>query len=423
MTKLNKVKSISALLSVPLILAFIFPTNSNAAAPVINQASTTSFGVLAATTITNTGPTTISGSAGGNIGNSPGAAFTGAGTVTQSGTIHLSDGVSALAQADLVTAFNDAAAPIPTIVASDLAAQILAPGTYKSAAGTFTNSGHLIFDAQGDKNAIFVMQTDSTLITAGSSTMTLLNGAQACNVFWKIGSSATLGTSSSLVGHVYALASITATTGATVQGQLLARTGAVTLDTNIITNDNCLPILPTCSMGIANLHFATGGVGSTTGKLSWTSADAGTYKFVGDPSLYPAPYIYGNLTSTWDGTLVNLVPGLIYPVSVSFSSTCGMTTVASINVSNAAAVVLPTPTATPTVTPSATPTPTPVVTPTPTATPVVTPTPKPTKSKPGTVTGGKLPKTGTPWYTLLLISGGLVLLGGTSLTLKKNSSR
>ncbi|MEU4829868.1 ice-binding family protein, partial [Streptosporangium sp. NPDC023615] len=109
------------------------------------------------------------------------------------------------------------------------------PGTYTSAAGTFGITGELTLDALGDPDAIFIFRTASTLITASASTVTLTGGAQARNVFWQVGSSATLGTGSEFTGTVLALTSITATTGVTVNGRLLARNGAVTLDTNAVT--------------------------------------------------------------------------------------------------------------------------------------------------------------------------------------------
>ncbi|MEU4836540.1 ice-binding family protein, partial [Streptosporangium sp. NPDC023615] len=113
------------------------------------------------------------------------------------------------------------------------------PGTYTSAAGTFGITGGLTLDAQGDPNAIFIFKTASTLITAAASTVTLTGGAQACNVFWQVGSSATLGAASQLSGTILALASITVGAGATVDGGLLARNGAVTLDGDTVDVSAC----------------------------------------------------------------------------------------------------------------------------------------------------------------------------------------
>lgn len=104
-------------------------------------------------------------------------------------------------------------------------------------------TGTLTLDGQNNPDAVWVFQAGSTLTTAGSSVVSLINGAQPCHVFWQVGSSATFGTSTDFTGHVLALTSITATTGATFKGQLLARNGAVTLDTNTITNDVCAAVV------------------------------------------------------------------------------------------------------------------------------------------------------------------------------------
>jgi len=160
--------------------------------------------------------------------------------VTLNGQLHLTDAVAEQAKVDLVTAYNDAASRGPTTtVATELGGQTLTEGVYASAAGTFGITGTLTLDAQGDPNAVFVFQMASTLVTASASSVNLINGAEACNVFWQVGSSATLGTDSSFSGNILALTSITLTTGATVEGRALARNGAVTLDTNTITRAVC----------------------------------------------------------------------------------------------------------------------------------------------------------------------------------------
>jgi LPXTG-motif cell wall-anchored protein len=190
-----------------------------------------SFAVLAGTTVTNTGPSVISG----DVGVSPGTAVVGFPPgIVNNGTIHAADAVAAQAQADLTTAYNDAAGRSTTAtVTADLAGQTLVSGVYTGA--TLGLTGTVTLDAQGDPNAVFIFQAASTLITASSSVVALTNGADACNVYWQVGSSATLGTNSTFVGTVLALTSITATTSATINGRLLARNGAVTLDSNTIT--------------------------------------------------------------------------------------------------------------------------------------------------------------------------------------------
>jgi hypothetical protein len=194
-----------------------------------------SFAVLGGSTVTNTGPTVITG----DLGVSPGTSVTGFPPGTVNGTQHIADAVAGQAQTDLTTAYNTAAAQAPTgTVSADLGGQTLTPGVYNSAT-SLGLTGALTLDAQGNANAVFIFQAGSTLTTASASSVNLVNGAQACNVFWQIGSSATLGTASTFRGSILALTSITATTGATVDGRLLARNGATTLDSNTVTRAQC----------------------------------------------------------------------------------------------------------------------------------------------------------------------------------------
>lgn len=203
--------------------------------PTVNLGTTSAFAVLAHSTITNTGPTTITG----DVGLFPGTSFTGEAAVTLNGATHITDAVAEQAKLDLVTAYNDAAGRTPSSIPTELGGSTLKTGTYSSESGTFGLTGTLTLDAEGDPNAVFIFQTESTLITASESKVVLLNGARFCRVFWVVGSSATLGTDSEFVGHIFAMESVTANTRAVIQGQLMARTGAVTLDTNTITNGLC----------------------------------------------------------------------------------------------------------------------------------------------------------------------------------------
>ena len=204
------------------------------------------FAVLAGTTVTNTGPSVITG----DLGISPGSACTGlpapctgGGPGVVNGTIHSADATAAGAQADLTAAYlNAAGQPVTATVGTELGGTTLGPGVYDSAAGDFGITGTLTLDGQGNPDAVFIFKTASTLVTAagpGASTVSLINGAQACNVFWQVGSSATLGTNSVFAGNILALTAITATTGAVVDGRLLARNAAVTLDTNTVTRARC----------------------------------------------------------------------------------------------------------------------------------------------------------------------------------------
>jgi hypothetical protein len=200
--------------------------------PAVDLGTASSFGVLAGTTVTNTGPSVILG----DLGVSPGTAVTGfpPGSVAD-GTIHVADGVAAGAQSDLTTAYNQAAGtpstPVPAFIG---AGQTLLPGAY-NATSSLEVGGALTLDGGGDPNAVFIFQAGSTLITDSASSIVLTNGAKACNVFWQVGSSATLGTGSFFQGSILALTSITVTTGDAIVGRALARNWAVTLDTNNIT--------------------------------------------------------------------------------------------------------------------------------------------------------------------------------------------
>ena len=208
------------------------------------------FGVLAGTTVTNTGPTVVTG----DLGVSPGGAVVGFPPGVVNGTIHAADAIAAQAQLDLTTAYNNAAGqPVTQIVATELGGTTLGPGVYASAAGDFQITGTLTLDGQGNPNAIFIFKTASTLVTAAGSQVNLINGAQSCNVFWQVGSSATLGTNSVFRGNILALTAITATTGAAVDGRLLARNAAVTLDTNTVTAAQCVVSPPPPGTGLPTI--------------------------------------------------------------------------------------------------------------------------------------------------------------------------
>ena len=213
-------------------------------APTLGAAE--SFVVLGATTVTNTGPSVVTG----DLGVSPGSAVVGFPPgVVIGGAIHAADALALQAQNAVTTAYNDLAGqPCTTdLTGQDLGGMVLTPGVYCfSTSAPLT--GTVTLDAQGNANAVFIFQTGSTLITASSAVVSLINGAQPCNVFWQVGSSATLGTSTTFVGNILALVSITLTTGATVDGRALARTGAVTLDTNTIDATACAAVpVPTLS--------------------------------------------------------------------------------------------------------------------------------------------------------------------------------
>jgi hypothetical protein len=185
------------------------------------------FAVLASSTVTSTGPTIVTG----DLGISPGTALSGFGPGTVIGTKHLGDPVAATAQLDLTNAYNDAAGrALSAAIPADIGGTIIVPGLYKAPV-SLAITGNVVLNGAG----VYIFQIPSTLTTASGSQVILAGGAQASNIFWQVGSSATIATTSIFYGNILAQASITVQTGATLSGRALARTGAVTLDTNAVS--------------------------------------------------------------------------------------------------------------------------------------------------------------------------------------------
>ena len=264
--RISGLVALGALLGVALTLVPSTQSANAAVVPAIGLGTASSFAVLAGSTVTNTGPSVLNG----DIGVSPGLAVIGfpPGLVNAPGGILVGAPVNQ-PKIDLVTAYNQAYNTPSVSILPELGNQTLIPGGYfGTARGPLQITGPLVLDAQGDPNSVWVFQTDSTLVTATGSSVSFINGGSACNVFWQVGSSATLAAGSTFIGTVMALASITAVTGADIEGRLLARTAAVTLDTNdIVLDAGCVvPTVPAYDRSTA--------VGTTTALVAGNPAAA-----------------------------------------------------------------------------------------------------------------------------------------------------
>jgi len=287
---------IRAILAVPLMAMVLVGTAfvpSASAAQTVKLGTAAPFAVLAGTAVTDVPTSSITG----NVGLSPAAGTNYAG-LTQAevtGTIYSTNGTGpagnvnnpallTTAKTDLVTAYVSAAGqpPTSTFVTGDnqLGGKILTPGVYAfghAATANITAASPLVLNGEGDTNAVFVFQASSDLVTASNSVVRLENGAQACNVFWQVGSSATLSSASTFVGTIMALTSATLDTGATVQGRVLARNGAVTLDANTITTPStCTVAATTTTTTTAAATTPAGTTGSIVTSGSTTSGEAAT---------------------------------------------------------------------------------------------------------------------------------------------------
>ena len=288
--------------------AFTAAAPAAAAQAPVGLGTADSFAVLAGSGITNTGPTTITG----DVGTFPTPTETGFGSVTLNGTNHAGDAVTQDAKDDLVVAYNDAAGRGPvTNVATELGGTTLQAGVYTSP--TLGLTGTLTLDAQGNTDAQFIFLAGSTLIAEAGSRVLLLNGAHPCRVVWQVGSSATFKTDTQFVGDVLAHVSITAQTRATFEGRLLARDGAVTLDTNTITKASCI---------------APSGAGVTTATATpssrWGVTPASTTALpTGTPTAWSAPALPSTpLPSTPAQSLTPGVPTTpVPPATPAFPST------------------------------------------------------------------------------------------------------
>lgn len=376
-------------------LAVTAPSSASAATVIdgpVGLGTASTYGVLGASAVTNTGPSVVNG----DLGVSPGTSITGFGTAPNgvvNGTVHQTDAAAAQAQRDTTTAYDVAVSLTPTRTGiTELDGLSLSPGVYSGGALQLADTGALTL--AGSANSVWVFQAASTLTIGSGSRITITGGANACNVFWQVGSSATIGSGAQFQGTVLAQQSVTATTGATVVGRLLARTGAVTLDTNTITASSGCPTPGTPSETTAPV-ISSGAP---------TPATAGT------------PYSY-TVTATGTPTPTYTAAGL--PAGLTIDSTTGVisgtpttpgTSTVTITASNGTAPN-DTQTVTITVQPSAAATPTPsAAAPTPAQS-----TPTAAAVRAGNGSGRELASTGSDPTVPLGIAGAL-LAAGTALT-------
>jgi Ice-binding-like len=258
----------------------LFASSALGATATVGLGKAASFSVLGGSTVTNTGPTTMFG----DLGLAPGSSVTGAPHVL--GQTHIDDAVATEAKNALTTSYNEAASrPTNGSAGTDLAGQTFSPGVRTASSSLLLSSGSVTLNAEGNPNAVFIFQIPTTLITGSHTTVSLINGAQACNVFWQVGSSATLGTGTHFVGTIMAAESITANTDATIHGRLLAQTAAVTLEANTITTSNCASSVSGSGGGTETTTSeeakalevaATGGETTTTGTTVTTASGTTT---------------------------------------------------------------------------------------------------------------------------------------------------
>jgi hypothetical protein len=289
----------AAVLALSVVVPGVFLAGGAAQAavvPTVALATSARYSVLAGDTVTNTGDSVL----GGSLGLSPGTAVTGfpPGLVVPPGTTDVANAAAAQAKSDLTAAYVDAAGrPVDATTTADLANLVLQGGVYSGPSKSpLSLTGPLVLDGAGNADSVFVFQTDSTLITASGSTVTLVNGAQACNVFWQVGSSATLGTGSVFAGNILALTSISVTNGVLVHGRALARNGAVTLDDDTFTDASCAPL----SQGTTTT--------STTPSSTTTTAATGTTASTGGSETSANPTGAGTTAVTSPATTATATP-------------------------------------------------------------------------------------------------------------------
>lgn len=422
-----------------------FPYPAQAVEAPLSMGTASTYGVLASSAVTSATASSITGTAGSDIG--VGGATAPTGVITTSGSTVLGGtSITALTAASGALSDNRGG----TVTGVELGGTTKTPGAYNNP--TLGITGTLTLDGLGDPAAVFIFRAESTLITAVSSSVVLTNGAQACNVFWQVGSSATLGASSTIVGHVIASASISTGSATTIQGQLIATTAAVTLGGSTITNNGCVTPTPTPTPTVTPTPTPTPTpTASPTPTPTPTASTPSPVVPVTPVEVTPvvwSTYFSGCLNETGSGpdgigvaantnakiTFPGNIGSLTNPAKATPLARSGYKFLGWGATSTAITVLtspftptgnstlcavwekLPTPVVTPVATPIAT------VEPTPTPTVTVEPseTPSPVTS---TESGGLLPITSAPWGNVLLIGGLLIAIGASIFGARKVMNR
>ncbi len=285
----------------------------------ISLGTAEAFGVLAGSAVTNTGASVITG----DLGVSPGSAVTGfpPGIVAPPGTIHAADAVAAQAQVDLTTAYN-AIIATPTLVdltGTDLGGLTLTPSVYGFASSAQL-TGTLTLDALGNPNAIFIFKIGSTLTTASGASVLVINGGSNCKVYWQVGSSATLGSTTAFAGNILAFTSITLNSGASMSGRVLARNGAVTLAGNNVAV--CPPALTCPIITLSPDTLPTGVVGSAYSQtITASGSTALPYTFAVSSGALPPGLSLDSVTGAITGT-PTMAGTSIFTITVTDTNGC-----------------------------------------------------------------------------------------------------
>jgi hypothetical protein len=263
------------------------------------------FAVLGSTTVTNTGPSVITG----DLGVSPGTAVTGFPPgIVDGGSTYMADAIAGQARADATTAYLDLAGQTCNAtyrVPTELGGKTFVPGVY-----CFTSSaaitGTVTLDAGGKPDAVFIFEVGSTLITASNASVALINGAQRCEIFWQVGSSATLGTGTDFVGTIIALTSISLKTDANLSGRALARNGAVTLESNTVSVPSCAATVnapPVLAKSFSEPSITAGGNSTLTLTLSNPDSTVASITSVLTDTFPSGMSVSGKASTTCGGTV------------------------------------------------------------------------------------------------------------------------